>query len=353
MNMSANKIYSEPPETADSFRKDYAAGILEFIKNQNEAAKKTRNQFMPPAGFPQKIDAYRAQFLKLLGITNLPKEHAPLLKQEYAASDDVCDIYRITVTVLGTIPFYGLLLVPRNISKTNPAPLVIAQHGGGGTPELAADFHGKNNYGHLIQRILARGAVVFAPQLLLWNQGEQSGTCPIYKASYDRTAADVNLKRLGLSITGLEIHCISQSITALSAQNMIDETKIGMAGLSYGGYYTLYTMAADTRIKAGLACGCFNDRDSYPWLDMTYFKSGLTFQDAETAALCAPRRLFVSIGKTDPVFEFHSAVPEAERVKPYYKAFGAEENFQFETWDGGHTVNPADDGLDFLFSAFQ
>lgn len=349
----SKKIYSEPPETADCYRANYAAGIHAFIQSQNEAAKKTRSRFMPPAGFPQKIDTYRAQFLKLLGITNLPEKNEPLLKQEYISSDDVCDIYRITVTVLGVIPFYGLLLVPRNTNEINPVPLVIAQHGGGGTPELAADYHGKNNYGHLIQRILARGAVVFTPQLLLWNQGEKSDTCPTYKAPYDRTATDVNLKRLGLSMTGFEIHCISQSITALSAQNIIDETKIGMAGLSYGGYYTLYTMAADTRIKAGLSCGCFNDRDSYPWLDMTYLNSGLTFQDAEVAALCAPRRLFVSIGKTDPVFDFQSALPEAERVTPYYKAFGAEKNFRFEIWDGGHTVNPTDNGLNFLFSAFQ
>ena len=352
MNVSEKQIYSEPPEAADSFRADYAAGIEAFIKQQSAAAKNTRKQFMPAEGFSQKIEAYRTQFLKMLGITNLPVDSTPQMKKEFLASDDVCEIFRVTVTVLDCIPFYGLLLVPHEVSENKPAPLIIAQHGGGGTPELAADFHGKNNYGHLVQRILERGAVVFAPQLLLWNQGKTDVTCPGHKVPYDRTATDVNLKRLGLSIAGLEIYSISQSITALSALNFINGTNIGMAGLSYGGYYTLYTMAADTRIKSGLACGCFNDRDSYPWLDMTYFKSGLTFQDAEVAALCAPRRLFVSIGKKDPVFTFQTALPEAERVKPYYKAFGAENSFQFETWDGGHTVNPMPNGFDFLFSAF-
>ena len=346
-------IHTEPPEAADSYRADYAAGVERFIKEQNALAKQARTAFMPPENFPAKIEHYREMFLQMLGISRLPDSGSPQLKQEFSAADDVCSIYRVTVTVLGCIPFYGLLMVPHGVSGAAKAPLIIAQHGGGGTPELAADFHGKNNYGHLIQRLLARGAVVFAPQLLLWNQGETFDTCPGHKVPYDRTGTDCNLKRMGLSITGLEIYCISQSVTALSALDAVDETAVGMAGLSYGGYYTLYTMAADTRIKSGLACGCFNDRDCYPWQDMTYFQSGTTFQDAEVAALCAPRRLYVSIGEKDPVFTFQTALPEAKRVKPYYKAFGADHNFVFETWSGEHTVNPAPDGFDFLFSAFK
>lgn len=353
MNGKKTTFYTEPPDAADAYRAAYAAGVETLIKNQNAAAKKTRKLFMPHHGFPQKIEAYRTQFLKMLGMTSLPTDDTPALKLTFLASDSTHNIYRATITVLGCIPFYGLFFMPHKAKKADRVPLVIAQHGGGGTPELVADFHGENNYGHLIQRLLSRGAAVFAPQLLLWNQGEQIATCPKHNVPYDRVATDVKLKRLGLSITGLELYCISQAITAFSTLKKIDETAIGMAGLSYGGYYTLYAMAADTRIKSGLACGCFNDRDCYPWEDMTYFKSGLTFQDAEVAALCAPRKLFVSIGKSDPVFHFQTALPEAERVTAYYKAFGAEQNFVLEVWDGGHTVNPAQNGFDFLFSALE
>ena len=143
-------IHTEPPEAADSYRADYAAGVERFIKEQNALAKQARTAFMPPENFPAKIEHYREMFLQMLGISRLPDSGSPQLKQEFSAADDVCSIYRVTVTVLGCIPFYGLLMVPHGVSGAAKAPLIIAQHGGGGTPELAADFHGKNNYGHLI-----------------------------------------------------------------------------------------------------------------------------------------------------------------------------------------------------------
>lgn len=50
----------------------------------------------------------------------------------------------------------------------------------------------------------------------------------------------------------------------------IDADRVAMIGLSYGGYFTLHTMAADNRIKAGYCAGVFNDRDVYDWADWSY-----------------------------------------------------------------------------------
>ena len=130
----------------------------------------------------------------------------------------------------------------------------------------------------------------------------------------------------------------------------VDAEKIAMIGLSYGGYFTLHTMAADTRIKAGYCAGVFNDRDVYDWADWSYKGSALCFQDAEVAALCAPRKLYVQVGMEDQVFDYHSAIPEAERVKDYFEAFGVPEHFKFDVWEGGHTVSDHDRGFDFIFS---
>ena len=43
--------------------------------------------------------------------------------------------------VSGRIPFYAMLLLPHE--GQTPMPLVVAQHGGGGTPELCSDMYGK------------------------------------------------------------------------------------------------------------------------------------------------------------------------------------------------------------------
>lgn len=81
--------------------------------------------------------------------------------------------------------------------------------------------------------------------------------------------------------------------------------------------------------------------------------SANTFHDAEVAALCAPRKLYVAVGKEDTVFDYQSAIPEAERVKKYFASAGCPENFAFTAWDGGHTVPDNDEGFDFMFSAFK
>lgn len=341
-------IYRESPETANSYRKAYVDGLNRFTLKLAEESTLKRDAFFPPASLSEKLEEYRKTYLDAFGISRIPAG-VNKIEKKFVAEDDVCRIYRVTVTVADVIPFYGVLMIPHNAKF--PAPLVIAQHGGGGTPELCSDFHGKNNYSHMVRRLLYRGAVVFAPQLLLWNAEQSSDTCPAYEIPYQRMELDNELKRFGISLPGLQIASISRAIDWLITLPEVDKDKIGMIGLSYGGFYTLYTMAADTRIRAGYACSAFNSRDKYPWHDMVCPNSGNMFCDAEVAALCAPRKLFISIGKEDAVFDYRYALPEGERAKKYFAAMNAEEHFVFDVWDGGHTVKPTDEGYDFLFRA--
>lgn len=333
----------------DKYRKDYIEGINEFILQKNKEGFAAREAFMPPDDFPTKIETYRKQYTEMLGLDKLDAEnlHEPSLT--LVGNDDECDFYRVVVYVTEEIPFHGLLIVPNGIKN---APLIIAQHGGGGTPELCSDINGKNNYNHIVRRLIKRGAVVFAPQLLLWNVSEDIETAPKHPIPYNRQNIDKELKRFGASITALEIKGIMNSISFLSSLQFVDKEKIGMAGLSYGGYFTTYTMAADKRIKAGYSNAAFNDRNVYSWSDWCYSGSADMFHDAEVAALCAPRKLYISVGMEDEVFDYKTAVPEAQRVKKYYEAFNCGNNFVFDVWKGGHTVSPTDEGFDFLFSAF-
>ena len=353
MEFKGKQIYVEAPETGDAFRQNYVDGLGRFIENLNTTGAARREEYMPAEELPKRIEEFRRDYLWMLGADNqdisAPKEY----ECEEVGEDEVCKIYRYALMMPEGIPFYGVLFLPH--ARKNPAPLIICQHGGGGTPELAADMLGKNNYNHMIRRTLERGAIVFAPQLLLWrhkdNDCETQRQHPI---PYDRKALDAALRRFGLSITGLEITFIRRAISFFSAMDGVDGERIGMMGLSYGGYFTLHTMAADTRIKAGYSNACFNDRDHYTnFTDWCYQDAGYLFQDAEVAGLCAPRKLFLSVGKKDPVFDYRYAIPEGERVKKYFKAFGKEENLIFSVWEGGHTVDDTDRGYDFLFDGLE
>lgn len=346
MEYFGKKIWEEEPAAGDGYRSRYVEGIQAFIRNRNEACKKLRRENMPPEDVAIRQKWYRKQYEEMLGLELFAAPVSKPAEITYVGRDDVCEIYRLSVFITEEIPFYSMVLIPLNAAK--PVPLVIAQHGGFGTPELCSDMNGKNNYNHMVQRALARGAAVLAPQLMLWSTTEQ----PSHRAhpiAHNRHRADVDLKRFGSSFTALEISGIRKSLDYVCGMQAIDPEKIFMMGLSYGGYFTLHTMAAEPRIKAGYSAGCFNDRDVYDWADWSYKSSALLFQDAEVAALCAPRKLYLQVGIQDPVFDYHSAVEEAERIGAYYAAFGASENFRFDVWEGGHTISDHDDGYRFLF----
>ena len=343
-------MYSDIIRNGDIFRTAYRDGLDAFIKRMEQEAYFSRESFMPTDGFLEKLEEYRARYIQMLGIDRIGDSDLPEPTLTRVGEDGDAVIYKTTVYITPETPQYGLLFVPHGTEK---APLVIAQHGGGGTPELCSDMNGKNNYNHIVRRLLKRKAVVFAPQLLLWNFGEPLATQPKHDIPFTRGEIDKNLKRFGMSITAVEIKGIMNALSYLVGLDFIDGERIGMTGISYGGYFTLHTMAADTRIKAGFSNACFNDRNVYPWAGWTYPNSANTFHDAEVAALCAPRKLYVAVGKEDTVFDYQSAIPEAERVKKYFASAGCPENFVFSAWDGGHTVPDNDEGFDFMFSAFK
>lgn len=93
-------------------------------------------------------------------------------------------------------------------------PLVIAQHGGQGTPELISGVYGKTDiYNDMLQRIRENGVHVFAPQLLLWSDD--------YNVEFDRKAIDARLKRVGSSITAVEIYRIIRILDYFEAQKYV------------------------------------------------------------------------------------------------------------------------------------
>ena len=191
---------------------------------------------------------------------------------------------------------------------------------------------------------------VFAPQLLLWNFDIETGEQKVdIDVAYDRSEIDRRLKHLGLSITGLEVFCIRRSIDYFCSLDYIDSERIGMMGLSYGGYFSLYTAAADTRIKSIYAAGFYNDRSQVGFEGWKYKNLLNTFCDAEVAALCAPRRLWLDVGRQDPVFDYAPSVNEGKRAENYYSRFNASDNFYFNLWDGGHSFDNSEKGFEFFF----
>jgi dienelactone hydrolase len=170
---------------------------------------------------------------------------------EKIGEDSIATYYRCFVSVTPQMDAYGLYLVPKRAKL--PAPLVIAQHGNNGAPEMAL-FYGAGNYREMIRGAAAHGYVVFAPHLVTYvpRDGEYGSPIP----EDVRQQLDKKLRAKGVSLTAVEAVRIDKAVDALLERPEIDRQRIGMIGLSLGGFETLIMTALNPRIKVGVvACG--------------------------------------------------------------------------------------------------
>jgi hypothetical protein len=121
-----------------------------------------------------------------------------------------------------------------------------------------------------------------------------------------------------------------------------------MIGLSYGGFHTLFTAAAEPRIGVALSSCFFNDRRRYGRRDWGFFNAANTFFDAEVAGLICPRALYVEVAQNDELFDVASARPEAVKVRALYDALGIRDRFVYHEHQGKHEFDPANTGIEFV-----
>jgi hypothetical protein len=338
-------LYCENENAGNVYRDDYRSDIKKLIENRRRKADLIRGNYITPDAIFEDSERYRRDFIDMLGwpLNASLSRSIPNVVQKFVSRDRLGTIYRMKIEVIDGFWFYGLLFLPNEVKQY---PLVIAQHGGGGTPELCSGFFGSANYNDMTRKILENKVAVFAPQLLLWSS-------PRFGESYDRAKIDVQLKQIGGSITALEIYSIIRSIDYLISMPNIDSSKIGMAGLSYGGFYTLFTTACDTRIKAAFSSGFFNNRYTYDWPDWTWFSSACRFMDAEVGALICPRALYIEAADNDEAFAAETAAEEVKRLSAYYEKQDAEKFLKFKIFHGAHEIDKSYEGIDYLISSIR
>lgn len=310
-----NGLKSSPALLASVFTPDYASSKA-YVKS----TEKLRQAFAdsigyPPPGKPGKDE--KATFTKI-------------------GADHLATYYRATIPVLPGVSAEGIYLVP--VGLKGKAPLVIAMHGGGGSPEVAL-FHGGANYHDMVRGGTKQGYVVFAPQHLFQADGFPGDV---------RNRTDDRLRLVGTSLTAVEIAKITGSLDVLCQRPEVDRNRIGMVGLSYGGYYTLVTMALEPRIKAGVSSCYFGvqevryqrDENSLP-SDFRFMGRMTQFRDPEIVALVCPRALQIQAGKNDDAEHRDGGIALAPLAASYYKRLGKDGDFEFTVFNGGHEFDDA------------
>ena len=314
--------YREEKETSKCYKQQYVLGLDALISEREQICETSRATYIKDIF--KNPEEYREAFRKMLGWPLFGYEGEILSSPKIAklSDEDGYSVYRMQFEILKGVILTGLFF--KVDGEKNP--LVVFQHGGAGTPEFVAGAYGSSEYYYdVIQKLTAQGAHVFAPQLLLWDN--------TYGVDYDRKEIDARLKRVGSSVTAVELHGIFSVLDYFQQQDYV--SNFGMVGLSYGGFYTLYTAALDTRIKSAVSCAFFNQRKRYAYSDWTWFSSAKMLDDAEIACLIYPRKLCIELGKRDDLFYFHSGKQEFERLQKLCSDVGCDW-LSFIEFDGIH-----------------
>lgn len=368
------RLYEENPLSSMGRRIEQWRQTEAYVAAQESASASTnrsaRASTRPAAGHGDVLAGTpsrypdRARFRRQIGYPPPGFLAESGLRLDEIGTDETATYYRCHIQVTPEMEACGLYLVPRpktrpqrsgamppchaflperrravpSAAPGTPLPLIIAQHGGGGYPELAT-FHGGSNYHDLVRGAVEQGWAVFAPQLLFYPFGDRDHGTPI--PSDIRARLDTRLRGLGTSLAAVEVAKITAALDALLQRPELDPDRVGMVGLSYGGFYTLYTAALDPRIRAAASSCAFADWGT-PTEDVgepgEWFSGGVLndLTPAALAAMICPRPLLVQAGVHDTLFRIDATREMVVAAADAYERLGGSGRLEFVEFVGGH-----------------
>ena len=135
-------------EIPQQYREDYSVSwpnrkaqhmeIKAYVdKLLDENIEKSLNTFKPDffsiENYKNSLYPYRKIVGDFFGYPPPKAKDGKITKFLKAGEDVNCTVYRVWVEVIEGVNAYGIYMVPKNLK--GKAPLIIAQHGGGGNPE--------------------------------------------------------------------------------------------------------------------------------------------------------------------------------------------------------------------------
>jgi hypothetical protein len=341
-------VYREPFAESFPIRREqhlqikaYAERLLQEQARQALAA--VQPDFSSPEAYTRSVERYRQQLREHFGTPPPHAQPGKVTRFQQIGEDADATIHRVWIEVLPGVEAYGLYMRPKKsgaASATGKLPLLIAQHGGGGNPEAISDLDTRINYRSFGREALRRGYAVWAPALAM-----RCGFCedPAIPGA-SRELLDQKLKLAGTSIIGLELHKIIESTqTLLRIRPELDAERVGMTGLSWGGFFTMYATALAPFIKVAAPSGYLRDQaaqleragadDAKPGERDIIGALG----HAQAIALICPRPCLLQLGEQDGTINpIPGARIEADRAGSYYQRLGLVDRFQFQLHAGGH-----------------
>ncbi|MEX0718802.1 MAG: hypothetical protein WD066_19575 [Planctomycetaceae bacterium] len=251
--------------------------------------------------------------------------------------------YEIVLDVYPDVIAGGVLLLPKDLKEGEKRPVVVCQHGQGGTPmdTIVDDPNERATrvYRAFSRRLVERGFIVFAPQNP--HRGEERFREVVRKGS-----------PMGRSLFSYIIPQHARIVEWLGALPMVDRERIGFYGLSYGGNTALNVPPFVPDYALSICSASFNDwvpkiasveaGFCFPFTrehEMPQWNLAATANHAECAWLISPRPFMVERGHDDSVSWDEWVAFEYARVRRHYVKLGIGDRTEIEYFDGPHRIH--------------
>jgi dienelactone hydrolase len=252
--------------------------------------------------------------------------------------------YEVVLDVVPGVVTWGYLLLPKDLAPGERRPVVVCQHGAGGSPASAVagpDQPGFSAYQAFGAKLADEGFVVFAP----YNPNTLGGE------NFRQLHRKGNL--VGRTVFSIITANHERVLAWLGQQPFVDAHRIGFYGLSYGGKTAVRVPALLEGYCLSICSGDFNDyvpkmtstrydKNGFAYTiayETTEFNLANTFNYSEMAALIAPRPFMVEHGYKDRVAPLEWAAAEYSRVARLYHRLGIPQKTAIEYFDGPHMIH--------------
>ncbi len=279
----------------------------------------TREEDPLPDGDVAAIEAWRGRVRGRLedALAPWPSPVDPAIELADEGRGDGHRRFRLVFDSEDTMSVPAYLLVPDG--RTAPGSGVLAIHGHGPGKSRVCGLDPEAAPGEAYASELARrGHLVLAPDLRCF--GERADWNPP-----DHYACDTNLVHqvmAGWSPLTQNLWDLIRALDVLAVHPLVDPSRLGAVGFSYGGTATLFLAAIDRRVSAAVVSGYFSswaESHKVPWnMCGSQVLPGMLgrLEHVDLGALVAPRPLLVETRPRRPSLPGGRGRPGGRRAQP-------------------------------------
>jgi len=303
-----------------------------------------RKQFYKPdtssvAKFEASNEKYRRQFYED-AIGRFDNEVLPFNARSRKSHESEKWVgHEVVLDVFPDVIAYGILLLPRDLKANEQRPVVVCQHGLEGRPQdiIEGDHYAYHDFA---AKLAERGFITFSPQNMY-----------IFRDRFRTLQRKANPLKKSMFSVIIPQH--QQIVDWLKTLPYVDEERIALYGLSYGGKTAMRVPPVVTDYCLSICSADFNEwvgknastRNPHSYVNTGEYEIfewdlGSTFNYAEMAGLIAPRPFMVERGHHDGVASDETVGWEFAKVRALYQGkLKLPGRCEIEWFDGPHTIN--------------